>query len=68
VKPGQFLISIAINEMSKIKSLTLISFHNHHRLLGEELVEFHLKISIKGEPSQEDCLWQHSWQGLTSCL
>ncbi|KAK7327235.1 hypothetical protein VNO80_31600 [Phaseolus coccineus] len=36
LKPGQSPISIAINEMSKRKSPALVSFHDGHRLLGEE--------------------------------
>ncbi|KAK7306892.1 hypothetical protein VNO77_44852 [Canavalia gladiata] len=36
LKPGQSPISIAINEMSKRKSPALVSFHEGHRLLGEE--------------------------------
>lgn len=36
LKPGQSPISIAINEMSKRKSPSLVSFHDGHRLLAEE--------------------------------
>lgn len=36
LKPGQSPISIAINEMSKRKSPSLVSFHDGDRLLGEE--------------------------------
>ncbi|XP_051135545.1 heat shock 70 kDa protein 17 [Andrographis paniculata] len=36
LKPGQPPISIAINEMSKRKTPTLISFHADSRLIGEE--------------------------------
>ncbi|KAJ4958762.1 hypothetical protein NE237_025873 [Protea cynaroides] len=36
VKPGQSLISIPINEMSKKKSRVLVAFQGGNRLLGEE--------------------------------
>ncbi|KAL0289333.1 UNVERIFIED_CONTAM: Heat shock protein 17 [Sesamum angustifolium] len=36
LKPGQPPISIAINEMSKRKTPSLISFHADSRLIGEE--------------------------------
>ncbi|XP_057796784.1 heat shock 70 kDa protein 17-like [Salvia miltiorrhiza] len=36
LKPGQAPISVAINEMSKRKTPTLISFHADSRLIGEE--------------------------------
>ncbi|KAH7658646.1 Heat shock protein 70 family protein [Dioscorea alata] len=36
LKPGQSPISIAINEMSKRKSPSIVAFHSGNRLLGEE--------------------------------
>ncbi|KAJ4936185.1 hypothetical protein NE237_005536 [Protea cynaroides] len=36
VKPGQSLISVPINEMSKKKSRVLVAFQGGNRLLGEE--------------------------------
>ncbi|KAL2515297.1 heat shock 70 kDa protein 17 [Forsythia ovata] len=36
LKPGQAPISIAINEMSKQKTPSLVSFHSNSQLIGEE--------------------------------
>ncbi|KAL2458282.1 Heat shock 70 kDa protein 17 [Forsythia ovata] len=36
LKPGQAPISIAINEMSKRKTPSLVAFHSNSRLIGEE--------------------------------
>ncbi|CAA2991806.1 heat shock 70 kDa 17 [Olea europaea subsp. europaea] len=36
LKPGQASISIAINEMSKCKTSSLVAFHANLRLIGEE--------------------------------
>ncbi|KAL2513057.1 Heat shock 70 kDa protein 17 [Abeliophyllum distichum] len=48
LKPGQAPISIAINEMSKWKTSSLVAFHSNSQLIGEEslglLVRYPTKV------------------------
>ncbi|KAL8506878.1 hypothetical protein ACS0TY_017683 [Phlomoides rotata] len=47
LKPGQPPISIAINEMSKRKTPSLISFHADSRLIGEESINLLARYPTK---------------------
>ncbi|KAJ4977696.1 hypothetical protein NE237_008476 [Protea cynaroides] len=49
VKPGQSLISIPINEMSKKKSRVLVAFQGGNRLLGEEAARIIARYPDKAE-------------------